>query len=289
MGFDACSLPTELKDGGGVSGDSADALASAGTSFRLHAFRLRPECIAPRCAPVHRAWMEETTDRYANRCLPLLLANQAGWLILNEEDVDVTWTGGIDKTALSITAAGRGAEVPVSHFGYGILTWHIPFLFRTTPGYNLLVRGPSNMPKDGVSPLEGIIETDWTVSPFTMNWKLTRPDHAVHFAREEPICMIVPQRRGELEHFQPTSSDLDAHLELVQPFELWRRRRGDFLKGLAESKVPIAPTDGWQKDYFVGRDPNGHHFEQHQTKLHLKDFRDQVPHFAVEIIGHGEP
>src|SRR3712207_8402233 len=31
-----------------------------------------------------------------------------------------------------------------SHFGSGILTWNLPFLFRTPPGYNLHVRGPAN-------------------------------------------------------------------------------------------------------------------------------------------------
>ena len=54
-----------------------------------------------------------------------------------------------------------GQLLPASHFGDGILTWHLPILFRTPPGYNLLVRGPANYPKDAVSPLEGIVETDW--------------------------------------------------------------------------------------------------------------------------------
>jgi hypothetical protein len=30
------------------------------------------------------------------------------------------------------------------------------------------------MPKDGLAPLEGIVEADWAVVPFTMNWKLIR-------------------------------------------------------------------------------------------------------------------
>ena len=45
--------------------------------------------------------------------------------------------------------------LPSSHFGNGILTWHLPMLFRTPPGYNLSVRGPANYPKDAVCPFRG--------------------------------------------------------------------------------------------------------------------------------------
>jgi Family of unknown function (DUF6065) len=30
-----------------------------------------------------RSWMNSTRKRCANRCLPLLMANQAGWLVVN--------------------------------------------------------------------------------------------------------------------------------------------------------------------------------------------------------------
>jgi hypothetical protein len=32
-------------------------------------------------APRERAWMDATTDRFAYRCLPLVFANQAGWVV----------------------------------------------------------------------------------------------------------------------------------------------------------------------------------------------------------------
>jgi hypothetical protein len=43
---------------------------------------------------------------------------------------------------------GEVSPSAISHFGSGILTWNVPYLFRTPPGYNLLVRGPANWPKD---------------------------------------------------------------------------------------------------------------------------------------------
>jgi hypothetical protein len=80
---------------------------------------------------------------------------------------------------------------------------HLPMLFRTPAGYNLLVRGPAKYPKDAVRPLEGIVETDWASASFSMSWKFTRKLMPVRFELDEPICMIVPQRRAELEEFAP--------------------------------------------------------------------------------------
>ena len=46
-----------------------------------------------------------------------------------------------------------------SHFGEAVLTFSLPYLFRTPRGVNLWVKGPSNWIKDGIQPLEGIVET----------------------------------------------------------------------------------------------------------------------------------
>src|SRR5438105_10509762 len=123
-----------------------------------------------------RDWINAMEARWANRCLPLLIANQAGWALLNPVAFEATWDGSPAKESIRIDFAGDDPPYPLpveSHFGYGILTWSIPYLFRTPPGYNLLARGPANWPKDGVCALEGIVETDWTFSTFTMNWKIT--------------------------------------------------------------------------------------------------------------------
>jgi hypothetical protein len=64
-----------------------------------------------------------------------------------------TWMGQENDVDVKITPDKRdaGQYLPLSHFGNGILTWNLPLLFRTPPGYNLLVRGPANYPKDAVS------------------------------------------------------------------------------------------------------------------------------------------
>ncbi len=75
----------------------------------------------------------------------------------------------------------------------------LPHLFRTSPGYNLYVRGPSNTSKDYVTPFDAIVETDWLPYPFTMNWRISKPLKTVKFEKDEPICLVMPVKRGDLE------------------------------------------------------------------------------------------
>lgn len=166
-----------------------------------------------------------------------------------------------------------------SHFGYGILTWRIPYLFRTPPGYNLLVRGPANSPKDGVAALEGLVETDWAVATFTMNWKITRTGHPVRFEAGEAFCMIAPQRRGELEAFDPELRDIRSEPEVAETTKRWAegRDRAQVRQFLARQSGGLRDQwFAWEGDYFRGAAPEGDLFAEHQKRLHLKPFRSST-------------
>ena len=230
---------------------------------------LAPMLLVP--ASSGRAWMNSTEHGSANRCLPLLIANQAGWWLLPDRVIEATWSGGHEQTALQLASSGRPPYPASSVFGHGVLTFHIPFLFRTTPGWNLLVRGPANQPKDGVCALEGVVETDWAVATFTMNWQLTRPGQVIRFDRDEPVCMIVPQRRGELESFRPRIAPLASDPETRHAYLEWAESREFFLlhRRLTRSR-PGAHK--WQKHYHKGTSPSGVVAGEHQSKLHLRPF-----------------
>lgn len=223
-------------------------------------------------APTERDWMDRA-QRWPYRCLPMVMANQAGWFVLNSHAVFIRWDGGNEPDRVKFVYPDGGPPFPVeSNFGYGIITWKIPFLFRTPPGYNLLVRGPANLPKDGVSALEGLVETDWAAQTFTMNWKLTRPNTMVSFGVGEPICMILPQRRSELESFEPDLSDLANEPELLeQHTEFARSRRAFIADHHWEDRAPGPGTD-WQKHYYRGLLLDGKTGVEHQTKLRLRPF-----------------
>ena len=219
-----------------------------------------------------RVWMDRGYKRFAYRCLPLLIANQSGWVILNSDTFRVSWDGGNHQSSLTIVYLDELPPNPAaSTFGYGILTFSIPFLFRTPQGYNLLVRGPANLPKDGISPLEGVVETDWAVETFTMNWKFTRADHVVSFDKGEPICMLVPQRRGELERFRPRIEPLHRQPELEREYRQWAESRRCFRAHLRKMR-PEAAASLWQKHYFHGASPGTARAQEHQVKLDLRPF-----------------
>jgi hypothetical protein len=225
--------------------------------------------------------MNETHERWANRCLPLLVANEHGWVLLNSYPFVATWAGGDDRASLKIEFSGEEVPPqprPESHFGYGIVTWTIPYLFHTSPGYNLLVRGPANWPKDGAHALEGLVETDWSLATFTMNWKITRPNHPVSFDEDEPYCMIVPQRRGELRSFRPRIRDLGREPEIREAVDRYADSRHELSVGkfLAEHSLEFeSRTLAWEQDYFRGLRPDGTPAEEHEKHLRLPDFEQE--------------
>ncbi|OMC21135.1 DUF6065 family protein [Mycobacterium sp. SP-6446] len=228
-------------------------------------------------APITRTWMSEMSEQrigWPSRCLPMLIANQSGWELRNPCAFTATWMdqGGVD-VLVAPDSREPGQFLPSSHFGNGILTWHLPMLFRTPPGYNLLVRGPANYPKDAVSPLEGVVETDWASASFSMSWKFTRKLMPVRFEVDEPIGMIVPQRRAELEEFAPELRRIESDEELRRKHELFLRSRDDAGRIQAAADVAGGERLDWEGDYTKGRHRDGEAgAPDHQTRRHLRPF-----------------
>jgi hypothetical protein len=241
------------------------------TAYQIH--DLVHSHIVP--APLERGWMDAANQRFPYRCLPLNMANQHGWFLTCPCDFDVYWYGGPGLADLELRFDRDRDPQITSHFGYGILTFSMSYVFRTPPGINLWAKGPSNMPKDGIQALEGIVETDWASSTFTMNWQVTRPFEWIRFQKGEPICMLVPVPRGLLESLETSVQPLAANPELHESYDAWSASRSSFLEGLGK-KDPAVVQRGWQKDYFQGKTGGGT-FEGHQTRLDLKEFKPLEP------------
>jgi hypothetical protein len=222
-------------------------------------------------APVDRRWMSESPQRFAYRCLPLNIANQNGWWILSPCDFSAYWYGGTSKMDIEIRYAGEIDNRICSHFGEGVLTFTLPYLFRTPPGINLWVKGPANHIKEGIQALEGVVEADWTASTFTMNWKFTKANEWISWSKHEPFCMLVPLPRGLTESLDPVVKPISANPELKAQFELWDKSRTDFLAKLM-GRDPETTARGWQKEYFQGKGVEGV-AKEHQTKLMVKPFK----------------
>jgi hypothetical protein len=223
--------------------------------------------------------MDDAVDRWPNRCLPLLVANEAGWVLLNPVRFRATWNGdpGPDGVTIEFVDSEPRPHPVSSHFGHGIVTFGIPYVFRTSPRWNLLARGPANWPKEGIAPLEGLVETDWAFANFTMNWKLTRTNYAVEFEQDEPFCMVVPQRRGDLESFRTEIRQLSSDPGTKAEFDVFEENRermqvNKFLS-MYSREYESYRTD-WERHYYKGLAPSGAPADEHQTHIKLSEFED---------------
>lgn len=221
-----------------------------------------------------REWMDKTSDSFAYRCLPLNIANSYGWSFHVMHDFVVHWDG---------TRAIEGIKIESDHpqiqrqvqsvFGHGIITFHLHGIFQTPKGWSMMANGPFNAPKDGVAPLSGIIETDWSPYSFTMNWQMTRPQNWVSFKKGEVFCNIHPIQRGALEAFEPEILPIESNPELHKEHDLWGKARQKFNEDL-EVEGTQAQKEKWQKSYYRGLRPDGSPgAEDHIIKLRLQDFK----------------
>ena len=154
-------------------------------AVQLTAYAVRPRegwTLEP--AKLQRDWMDQSIRRSAYRCLPMAMANQAGWMVGCPATFKARWTAAKPDAPVKITYSdekdARGGSV-ASMFGSGIVSFILPWLFRTSSGIGLWVRGPANMPKSDCMALKGLVETDWSPYPFTMNWKINKPKSDVWF------------------------------------------------------------------------------------------------------------
>lgn len=209
-----------------------------------------------------RKWMDETEDKYAYRCLPLTIANQNGYEIATTKQIKLIWNGGNALDDIYIETGAQG--IVSSHFGYGIVTFHLNLLVRTPKDVNMHVGGLPNSPKRGITPLEGIVETDWNPATFTMNWKITEPYKEIIFDPFEPFCFIYPIERKYVEKFRAVIRPLDGNEEELKRHNEWAESRGSFNENNGKRD--------WQKHYFQGiyNDQSKCPID-HQTKIKLKE------------------
>jgi hypothetical protein len=223
----------------------------------LEGWRLRP-------SPARRHWMDGLP--YSYQCLPMVMANQWGWQVLCPTDVRVTWNGSPHSTGLRVEVEPPYTVAIKSQFGLGIVTFSLPWLFRTSPGWDLYVKGPGNRWKPNCVPLEGVIETWWLNYTFTMNWKLVEPG-TVEFAKGESLCQLVPVPHGTFDG----ASAVEALLGTAEP-----EAQSELLHWLSERRRVAREPDSLVRFY---RKADG--VDDHLAKA-------SVPPFKPERGGPGE-
>lgn len=223
-----------------------------------------------------RGWMDRFSERHAYRCLPLTMANTTGWEILCPFAFTAEWNGGRQAEDIKLTPDRPHPEFKdfvKSHFTEGVITFHPGYLFRTSQGWDMICSGPPNLPKDGVQPLTGLVETDWLPFPFTMNWIFTRSGR-VRFERGEPFCFISLTPHKVLDEVQPVQRSMASDPDMREQYNAWQRSRDDFNARL-RSRDPDAVREAWQRYYFKGEGPEdvGPVSPDHLNKRRLKAVR----------------
>ena len=238
----------------------------------LTCYRLKkdPPVIVP--GGSERRWMDETTQRFAYRCTPLSIANASGWEILTPCAFSATWNGDPAPDGVTLLSSdNEHVRFARPHFGEGIITFEPGYLFRTNPGWAVWARGAPNMVKDGIVPLDGLVETDWLPMPFTMNWRFTRPG-TIQFQAGEPFCFITLVPHAQLDDVTPRLASLDDDPDLKAANKEWRQSRATFLARL-EAREPEALKQGWQRYYMRGEGPG----LKDQPSYHLTKRRLKAP------------
>jgi uncharacterized protein DUF6065 len=231
-----------------------------------------------RPARAERAWMDNYVEQYAYGCLPMVMANMHGWEVLSPVSFTAVWNGGAHRESLAIIEDEDSRGQVLSHFGSGIITFRLPAVFRTEPGYDLYIHGPPNFPVDGVTPLSAIVEVDWASTRVTMNWQMTQPGKAVRFRKGEAFCQIFPIRRAEIEAFEPVKRSLSEDPELSSYMQEWSALRAKFNEALKDPESEERRKK-WPGTYRRGADQFGKKTapESHRTRLRLKPFDDIRP------------
>ncbi len=246
--------------------------------MKIRAFVHGPLVPELRPARARRDWVDAFPERHAYRCLPLAIANSFGWEVASPCDLRIDYDGGEGAEAIRISAEDDYplvGQLAASNFTRGIVTLHTGYVFRTDPGWALLVSGPANEPKDGMHALTGVVETDWLPYPFTMNWQLLRPG-TFRFRRGEPFCNIVPVLLDPVAETEVEILDAKEEPNLKERMDGFAARRG---KLISDSRSPdLAVTrQAWGREYFKGMLADGTMAMNHVHKLRLAEPVDRRP------------
>jgi hypothetical protein len=255
---------------------------TSGAARTLRVHPLNPAAPLPRPALPRRAWMDATRQRFAYRCLPLVVANSIGWDLVSAVSFDAVWLGGEHESSVQVRLLGDPSSeerrlMPEGHFGHGILTLQTGLLLTTPEPFGLFVGAPVNMPRTAVAPLSGFVETNWLPYPFTLNWQFVRRGVPVRVLRGEPVATVWPMDPATLEGFTLEVAPLAADAPLAQRSRAWQSARDQHLAEAA-LRVEAGGEHGWQRDYLRGIEPGGSMLadRSHRTRLTLHGDASQV-------------
>lgn len=162
---------------------------------------------------------EGNTSFYS--CLPFKIANSIGWDIILPFDFNATL---LDDYSIKIETDEKYQYLFSDKIGHGILAMQIPYFIESSKGCFIHIRGPINIYKQHLYPLEAFVESDWFHSYMTMNWKMIETNKKIQFHSGESICRIIPYPKKFIEQFKIEESQRkESILNKIQKFNFLNR------------------------------------------------------------------
>jgi len=215
-----------------------------------------------------RDWMTNTGGSFAYQCMPLNIANEFGWAVLNPVPFTATWRGDLGPEGVEIVwhEEFEGYAYASSHFGDGTLTINVDFVIKTPKGISTYIRGVPNEYIDSLHPLDAIVETDWLPFTFTYNYQF-KDTCSVTFEKGEPLFIFFPIDRKSIEGYNIITQPISEDPTLEKEYNEYADARQHILEN---------PQPSFQKFYKNAQNPDGSSYdaERHMTAVRLSKVND---------------
>lgn len=208
--------------------------------------------------------------KYASFCLPLTIANQYGYVVKAEYDLDIFWDG--ESMRAEILNAPNPEDPNFiqgfsNEFGPGVVTISHKFVMRTPPGINLMTMQPPNHHNDGFYAMNGVVESDNLRRDFTFNLKITKPNTKISIKKGDWLSAFIPVPRFFVEGFEMKHAEkifsqdiLDNEIKNVNALG-WQRNSSEEFGG------DVGKINGSGRRYFKGIHASGKEFKNHQKRI----------------------
>jgi hypothetical protein len=211
-----------------------------------------------------REWM----PKYASFCLPVTMANQYGFVIESQHDVDVFWDGESNHISIKILDDNQNTgQAFTNEFGPGILTINNAFVLRTPPDVNIITMQPPNYFIPGLHVASGVVESDNLRRNFTFNLIITNPNKTIHIKKGDWLSGFMPIPRFYVENFElkEASKIFDGQIIENERDNIrslsWERTNHKDLGG------DIGKTNDSGRRYFKGIHVNESKYRNHQKRI----------------------
>jgi hypothetical protein len=153
-------------------------------------------------------------------CLPFKIANSIGWDIILPFDFNATL---LEDNSIKIEVKDEYEHLFSDKIGNGILAMQIPFFIECSKDSFIHIRGPINIYKENLYPLEAFVESDWFHSYMTMNWKIIEKNKKVEFLAGESMCRVIPYPKKFIQQFDIQFKQKKSILDKIQKFNFINR------------------------------------------------------------------